>query len=231
MATPYALVVLDQTSSTQDEARQRFDGTPLVVVAHRQTRGRGRSGSSWEAAPRAAAISLALALDWPTETWPRLSLVAGLAAHRVLGAATTLKWPNDVLVAGDKVAGLLVEATGAVVVAGLGVNLWWPDSPAGFAALYQDDPGEELMLEVAERWAAEMLAMVSMGPDGWGIDDYRFACQTIGADITWQPDGAGHVIDVNDDGTLAVRTAGGVVALAAGEVHEVRPGGPFEPFR
>ncbi len=78
------------------------------------------------------------------------------------------------------------------------------------------------MVEVAEEWATEVLAMMSEGPEEWGLDEYRLACPTIGRDITWEPDGSGHVIDVNTDGTLAVQTEDGRVALAAGAVHEVR---------
>lgn len=223
MATPYALVVLDQTSSTQDEARRRHAGSPVLVVTGVQTRGRGRSGSAWATAPRAAAMSLAFAPRWPTATWPRLALAAGLAAHRVLGPSTTLKWPNDVLLGDGKVAGVLVEASGGLVVAGLGVNLWWPEPPGGFVALHPIDPGPEEMVAIAEGWAMDLLDMVDAGPDDWGIDEYRAVCTTVGKELTWEPDGAGKAVGVNEDGSLAVQTSSGVEALSAGAVHEVRP--------
>lgn len=222
MATPYALVVLDKTSSTQDEARSRFVDEPVLVVSGVQSVGRGRSGSLWKSAPRAAAISIALAPEWPPHTWPRLPLVAGLAAHRVLGTETTLKWPNDVMLGGNKVAGLLIEGSSSTIVAGLGVNLWWSEPPPGVAALHETDPGPDRMVEIAHLWAAEFLATLSMGPKDWGIDDYRLACETVGFDVTWKPDGAGRVIGVNEDGTLAVRTEHGAMSISSGSVREIR---------
>jgi len=221
--TPYALVVLDPTSSTQDEARSRFEDEPVLVVSGFQSAGRGRSGGSWKSAPRAAAISLALAPAWPPDTWPRLPLVAGLAAHRVLGAETRLKWPNDVMLAGNKVAGLLIEGSSSTIVAGLGVNLWWSEPPPGVAALHETDPGPDRMIEIAHLWASEFLAMLSVGPQDWGIDQYRLVCQTVGLDITWEPEGAGRAIGVNEDGTLAVRTEHGALSLSSGSVREIRP--------
>jgi BirA family biotin operon repressor/biotin-[acetyl-CoA-carboxylase] ligase len=167
-------------------------------------------------------MSLAFAPRWPTATWPRLALVAGLAAHRALGAETGLKWPNDVLAGAGKVAGVLVEASGSIVVAGLGVNLWWPDAPDGVSALHDHDPGPDEMVAIAHRWAGALLAMVEAGPEAWGIDEYRAVCRTIDQDLTWEPDGRGRAIGVNDDGTLAVRTEAGDLALAASVVHEVR---------
>lgn len=231
MATPYAIVALERTSSTQDDARRLLEDRPVLVVAGAQTRGRGRAGSTWETAPRALATSLALRPPWPTDTWPRLSLLAGLAAHRALGPSTRLKWPNDVLIDDAKVAGVLVEASGDVVVLGMGVNLWWPDASPGLAALYADDPGGEEGRRLARRWADAVLLMLEAGPDRWGIDDYRTVCRTIGMDVTWLPAGRGKAIGVDDDGSLLVEGAGRLIRLAAGEVREVRPSDPADPRR
>src|SRR5680860_1087300 len=100
MATRYALITLDEATSTQDEARTRYRGGPLLVVTGHQTAGRGRSGRRWENAPRAMAASCAFAPDWPRAAWPRLSLVAGLAARDVFDF--DLKWPNDLIADGRK---------------------------------------------------------------------------------------------------------------------------------
>jgi BirA family biotin operon repressor/biotin-[acetyl-CoA-carboxylase] ligase len=104
----------------------------LVVCAELQTAGRGRRGRSFDSPPGLGIWSTTL-LDAPAdaETSPRLSLVAALAVAEAVraetGAAPALKWPNDVLVGGRKVCGILVEARTAggrvFPVAGIGVNV------------------------------------------------------------------------------------------------------------
>ncbi len=231
MATPYATVALDTVQSTQDEARHRLGDRPgaVLVVAAEQTSGRGRTGRVWVSAPRAVAASLALRPSWSIETWPRLTLAAGLAAadatERVTGTGVWLKWPNDVVTAdGAKLGGLLAESRDDVVVVGLGLNLFWPDPPAAAGALLDSDPGPGLARTIATAWADELLLRVDTGPRAWGVDQYRRRCVTLGADITWEPAGVGRAVDVDGDGRLLVETAGGPVLLAAGEVHQVRPG-------
>src|SRR5690606_26063526 len=133
MPPPYSVIRLDDTDSTQDDARATFAGAPVLVVAGSQRRGRGRLSSEWETAPRAMAASLAFRPDWAPAELPLIPLLAGVAAARVIGCG--LKWPNDLFVSERKVGGILVEATEGVVVVGCGLNLWWPQPPAGFGAL------------------------------------------------------------------------------------------------
>jgi BirA family biotin operon repressor/biotin-[acetyl-CoA-carboxylase] ligase len=228
MATPYALIELDQAQSTQDEAFARAGNTPVLVVTGRQSAGRGRHGRHWENAPRSVAASLALRpTGWPAESRGRLSLVAALAGRSVLADSTgpghepTCKWPNDLLRDDLKLAGLLLEAAGDVVAIGLGVNLWWPEPPAGVGAVFEHDPGPAAVLEVATRWCTELLARVNRGAEDWGRDEYRQLCRTIGRQIRWLPEGSGTALDVDDLGRLVVRTDLGLVPLASGEVWAV----------
>jgi BirA family biotin operon repressor/biotin-[acetyl-CoA-carboxylase] ligase len=217
VATRYPVTVLDEVPSTQDLAREQGErGTPVVVVAHRQTAGRGRSGSVWETAPRAVAVSVAF------ESGPEapLSLVAGVAARRVLGDRVTLKWPNDVLIGDDKVAGILLEGHGGLVVAGLGVNLYWEKAPAGIGALFDADPGPEAGPELAKRWAACLLDLIRL--PSWPRAEYAAACATLGSDVAWEPDGRGTAVDVDVDGALVVATPAGEVRLSSGAVRHVR---------
>lgn len=225
MATPYVLVELGITASTQHEARSRFRGSPLLVTAERQTSGRGRLGRSWESAPRAVAASLAISPRWPERSFGVIPLVAGLAACDAIGDAVGLKWPND-LVAGDlKVGGILAEADGDTVVIGLGVNLWWPDPMEGAAALFSGDPGREAPGWMAEHWADRMIARLAGGPGGWGREEYLTLCSTIGHRISWEPDGAGTATGIAPDGGLIVDTPDGETVLRSGEVSDVRPAG------
>lgn len=222
--TPYALRCVETTASTQDEARLGYPGWPLLVVAARQTAGRGRRGRPWETAPRALAASLAFAPAWPESAWPRLTLAAGLAACHALPDGILLEWPNDLVWGGAKVGGLLTEAQGGVVTVGLGVNLYWPrPSIAGAGAIFERDPGPGRAQSLAAAWAADLLARVAAGPEGWGRDEYAAACATLGQEVAWEPGGRGRALTVQDDGGLVVATPAGRRVLYAGEVHTVRP--------
>jgi BirA family biotin operon repressor/biotin-[acetyl-CoA-carboxylase] ligase len=224
-------VHLDSTSSTQDEARSRLEDVPVLVTASRQTRGRGRSGNPWWGAPRPLFASLAVRPGWPAETRSRLSLVAGMAMREQLPYTVRLKWPND-LVDGatwTKVGGILAEAAGDDVVFGVGLNLWWPDPPDGAGGIYPTDPGADQAAVLAGAWAHALLRRIAAGPGDWGRDEYTAACATVGADITWEPDGRGTAVGVAGDGSLVVKTATGVQHLSSSHVRQVRPGYAVPP--
>ncbi len=101
-----------------------------VALAERQTEGRGRLGRTW--ADSGLMLSVALYPPQPVAEWPGLTLVAAHAVADAIGPAAAIKDPNDVLVEGRKVAGVLAEATERVVL-GIGINVGaagWPG--AGF---------------------------------------------------------------------------------------------------
>ena len=116
-----------ETGSTQDVLRDGDHPHGTVALAEHQTAGRGRSGRHWEDAP-AANLLFSLLLDPPSGVaLPELSLVAGLAVATALEreamVPALVKWPNDVLIDGGKVAGILLEATRSRVVCGIGINV------------------------------------------------------------------------------------------------------------
>jgi BirA family biotin operon repressor/biotin-[acetyl-CoA-carboxylase] ligase len=129
------LVARAETGSTNDDAWDALSGgmsDGVTVVADAQVRGRGRSGRAWTHAPgQGLALSVALHLGCDVRQAGVVPLVAGLAlaeAAASLGAAPRLKWPNDVLLGGRKLAGVLCElrrpaAGGEAVVIGVGVNV------------------------------------------------------------------------------------------------------------
>lgn len=127
------IVRLGDVGSTNDEAmtRLRAGSPPLWVVAERQLFGRGRRGRAWVSEAGNLYASHAFTSDLPPEAFGLLPLaVANALADAVEGAAQVkarLKWPNDVLVAGRKVSGILIEteSAGSVrrVVVGCGVNI------------------------------------------------------------------------------------------------------------
>jgi BirA family biotin operon repressor/biotin-[acetyl-CoA-carboxylase] ligase len=116
--------------STNDRARERaLEGAAswTVVLAEEQTRGRGRSGRDWFS-PRGMGLWLSFLIDRQPSGEGLLSpLLAGLALARglesVTGVEAGVKWPNDVWVSGRKVAGVLCESAGRMLVVGAGVNV------------------------------------------------------------------------------------------------------------
>lgn len=218
MATRYALIVEDTVTSTQDVAFRAFRNRPVLVVAEHQIEGRGRSGRTWEQPDRGLFVSMAFAPEWPQQDWPRLALAAGIAAHDVFPQAD-LKWPNDLLLDGKKIGGILSEAQGPVVAIGLGVNLWWVDPPEFAAAVSEMDPGKDAAIAFAFEWAGSLLDRVARGPASWGFGEYRSACVTLGRNVSWGSGFEGRAIGIDETGRLLVETSDGVSALASGEVH------------
>ena len=217
MATPYFQQCHDIVPSTQNVARDALEELPILVLAKNQTEGRGRTGNHWWNAERALAASLAIHLE-RTDRRP-FSLMAGIAAIRAT-EGTSLKWPNDVLLAGLKVGGILVERSNEVVVVGIGLNLWWPDAPAGSAALFDQDPGDDRYAEVGALWGAELLRLLD--DEGWPIDEYRSICETLDCDVSWEPDNVGRAMDVAADGGLIVERDGKTETVLSGEVRHLR---------
>jgi BirA family biotin operon repressor/biotin-[acetyl-CoA-carboxylase] ligase len=140
------IVRLGSVTSTQDLARDLPIGS--VVVADHQTAGRGRMEHRWEAPP-----GTALLVSFVLERNPLLSLAAGVASAEACGPGVRLKWPNDLLLDGRKVGGILVESTPAKAICGIGINLTW--APEGAARL--DQPRDQLLDRLRpaiQRWAS-----------------------------------------------------------------------------
>jgi len=228
MATPYATISRADVASTQDLAYEAFAGGtgPVLVVAERQTAGRGRSGNPWWEAPRAMYASLAVGFAGNAPP-PTLPLTMGLAVRDALrdelAVDAGLAWPNDLVTEEGKVGGILVEAHGNVAVCGCGVNLWWPEPPAGAAAVRATDPGPAVAGTLAAAWASRLLDRMAVRDAAWGRAEYRAACVTVGQEITWEPAGEGRAVDLASDGGLVIETASGTVTLRSGAVRMVRP--------
>ena len=174
-----------------------------VLVARYQTAGRGRLDRRWEAPPGANLLVSILFMDpppHPIELTQRVGLAAIDACGEIAGVTAVLKWPNDLLVAGAKLAGILAQTTasGAVVV-GLGLNVGW--APPGAARLVDHAPGSDPL---------EVLAALLGAYDRLPADisaRYRSALDTLGRRVrVEQPAGdiIGRALDVADDGALMV---------------------------
>ncbi len=136
------VIVLDQTDSTNAEARRRAEAGeagPLWIAARRQTAGRGRRGRAWEGDTGNLFATLLTTTRKPPAEAAQVTFIAALAIADLLDAyappsLVTIKWPNDVMLAGQKASGVLVESgahdTGALWLAvGIGINL--KDAPQG----------------------------------------------------------------------------------------------------
>jgi BirA family biotin operon repressor/biotin-[acetyl-CoA-carboxylase] ligase len=215
----------------------------LVLVAETQTAGRGRLGRAWSTPPRAAlACSVLLRPAAPPSARAWLPLLTGIAVAAALraeaGVTASLKWPNDVLVADRKIAGILAEAHGDAIVAGVGLNVTLT------AAELPVPTATSLLLERAacldrERLLAAMLTELAGRYTAWaaGQDpaaagpgalraEYLRWCGTVGREVRVELPGgallAGTATDVDTTGRLAVRTASGTTLVGAGDVVHVR---------
>lgn len=229
------------TGSTNDDAKHGAKaGAPhgATWVAEVQTSGRGRQGRAWHAARGESLLfSVVLRIPCPPSRVPPLALVAGLAVRdavaRVLpdASAARVKWPNDVLVHGKKLAGVLVESAVSgsrveSIVVGVGVNVHARDLPPEIASV-----ATSLALEGApDVDRAELLADVLAGLDhdvehvahkGLGLVHARLAAVDALAGRDIAVEGVrGTACGIDPEGRLLVRRAddGVVVRVASGEV-------------
>jgi BirA family biotin operon repressor/biotin-[acetyl-CoA-carboxylase] ligase len=207
--------------STNERARELASaGAPhgTLVTAGEQSAGRGRQGRRWTAPPGRALLCSVVVREPPR----LLPLVAGVAVAEVTGDDARVKWPNDVLVAGRKVAGILVEGrpqeNWAVVGIGLNVAVRDEDFPpelagrAGTLGLEPDalEPTLERLLTGLSRWVAAR-------PDEV-LDTVRARDALLGQPVRWAG-GEGHGAGIDGEGRLLVKTGEGQIALDAGEVH------------
>lgn len=224
--------------------RARAGAAPgLVIVAEHQTAGRGRLDRTWET-PAHAALTFSFLVrpaPLPPSHWPWLPLLAGYAVHQALRgiAPTRLKWPNDVLIDGRKLAGILVElvdtSAGQAAVVGIGINVSTTQAelPVPTATSLAIENGTapdrtELLRGLLATFAHEYAAWSGAGgdPDAGLRTAYRQACATLGAGVRVDlPSGeqlTGRASDVDEAGRLVVDTADGQVTVGAGDVVHVR---------
>jgi BirA family transcriptional regulator, biotin operon repressor / biotin---[acetyl-CoA-carboxylase] ligase len=226
-------VHLRRTGSTNDRARElAVAGAPhgTLVTADEQTAGRGRQGRSWTA-PAGSALLASLVLHDPPALLPLAAAVAvAQAVEPAVGRAAAIKWPNDVLVDGRKVAGILAEGRPqeSWAVLGIGVNVAVetadlpPELRATAGTLGLARPAIEdlliALLAMLERWlAAEPAATL----EAWRTRD-----ALAGHEVAWAA-GSGTAVGIDAAGRLVVELrTGGRTALDAGEIHLTPPAAP-----
>ena len=203
------IVRLASTSSTQEAARELPVGS--IVVADHQTAGRGRLDRRWEAPPGSALLA-----SFVLEPQPLLSIAAGVAAAEACGPDVRLKWPNDLMLRGRKLGGILVEISSGKAVVGVGINL--ASAPPDAARLGR--PRDELL----ERLRAA-LSLWTSASSGRIVERWRELSVTLGRYVRVELPGQafeGIAEDIAEDGALVVDGR----RIGAGDVIHLRQRGP-----
>ncbi len=226
---PFRLLVRESAGSTNDELRLLAAGGEtggLVMLALRQTNGRGRRGTAWFAPPEESlAFSILVRPEEPKALWPRLALAAGLAVAETMESHVPLagiKWPNDVWIGSRKIAGILVEAGPDFAIVGIGINVNTTGFPAEISSVATSlrlETGREIsrgavLAEVISRFA------LRGGQIGAGFQDLlsaiRIRCVLSGNEVELQAaDGVrrGRVEGIGPGGELLLNSGGKLESL------------------
>jgi BirA family transcriptional regulator, biotin operon repressor / biotin---[acetyl-CoA-carboxylase] ligase len=234
------IMVFTETRSTNDLAqrhgREKHPG-PLLILAESQTHGRGRQGRNWDSSPRLGLwFSLLLRPRIPLPQTQRLTIQACLALHHALRQQAhihaEIKWPNDLLYKGKKLAGILTEAhvegqslSYAIIGIGCNINHQVEDFPQ---ELQSTATSLALITGRKSRRADLLLAFLShfqnvMEHDWESVrEEWKATCLNMGRSIILQNGNQtipGQMIDINDDGALIFRHTNGTLAtIHTGEI-------------
>jgi BirA family biotin operon repressor/biotin-[acetyl-CoA-carboxylase] ligase len=235
--------------STNTEARRLATGNlrePLLVTAAEQSAGRGRHGRQWQSPLGGAWLSLVWPARQPAAAYATVSLAAAVAVLRALRelaarspARFQIKWPNDLLVDDNKVAGILCEqrlggsVNPDVIIIGVGVNVNFDPAmlpsdlrhPATTlsTALGKSFRVDEVIDAVAQHLAAALESFESEGLGEGLLTELRDGLSYVGTMRTWSsPTGLiqGRVAGIDDAGRLLLDTPSGRVAYETGEFAE-----------
>ncbi len=240
--------VLERTGSTNaDLLAAARAGAPAgaVLAAENQTSGRGRLDRRWQSQP-GTALTFSVLLrpaGVPAANRGWLPLLAGVAVASALRSRTgldvVLKWPNDVLCNGAKLAGILAEQAGDAIVVGVGLNVSSAEDE-----LPTDQATSLLLQGASDLDRQDLLAAILREFEHWYLRfaagpapgdaassglraEYLRCCSTIGLDVRVELPGAdpltGRACDVDGVGRLLISAADGVRAVSAGDVVHVRP--------
>ena len=234
---------IPRCDSTQELARSAIEagaGSGWLTITDFQRRGRGRQGRTWDAPPARALLFSAL-LRSPVATPSLVPLLAGQAVAQGIedatGLLTELKWPNDVLAGGRKLAGILCERpSGSLVIVGVGANVNQSaeeltlESPATSIAVALGEPVSREAVMIALLNAFDTIwERAAREGSAWIVPAWRSRSLMLGREVTFNLGGiqqAGVAEDISDDGALVIRAADGrLTRLSAGDVHEVRTPG------
>jgi BirA family biotin operon repressor/biotin-[acetyl-CoA-carboxylase] ligase len=236
-----AIEVVAETGSTNADLLARLDSlvSPVLLAAETQTAGRGRAGRTWHSAPGAAlTFSLAWNFSSPLQSLVGLPLAVGVVIAETLNRFdidVRLKWPNDVLRNGHKLAGILIETASAGnshpksiwAVIGIGINVAMPDSLAAqigrpVADLSASGIDRNRLLAALLDDLTDALTQFDHTGFGGFAERWNRLHAHAGRQVVILDQGRisheGIAIGVDADGRLLLATASGEVAITAGDV-------------
>ena len=241
----HPVIYHDQVDSTNTQAKRlgeelARDGHGTLVVADLQTAGKGRRGRSWES-PSGASIYMSILLrpDILPDQAPMLTLVMAQsvaeAVQELTGAEVGIKWPNDIVLNGKKICGILTEMSAEIdyinyVVIGVGVNVNTPDFPEALTKtatslkieLGQSVKRSALIAAVMKRFEENYETFIRTGDLSGIQDQYNSLLVNLDRDVRVLEPGHeynGHALGINSTGELLVEKEDGTTAeIFAGEV-------------
>jgi BirA family biotin operon repressor/biotin-[acetyl-CoA-carboxylase] ligase len=222
---PCKMQVLQTVTSTNDLVKQtQLSEMPIVIIANRQTAGRGRLGRRFES-PGGTGLYMSFGFKpkFDMEKAPMVTMAAAVATcramDRVCGIKTSIKWVNDIFYNGKKCCGILTEAQSDLengridnLICGIGVNCFpgsFPPELEGVAGALSDEPGSFSRNELAAAMVNEFISILSDVQDGSFLDEYRERCFITGQLIRVHPNyndkgTEARALEVEDDGGLLV---------------------------
>jgi BirA family biotin operon repressor/biotin-[acetyl-CoA-carboxylase] ligase len=229
----FSIEILPEIDSTNTELMRRAKNgqlDPILLVAERQTAGRGRQGRAW-LGEVGHALTFSIGLPYQPRQWSGLSLAVGLSLAESLHPDVQLKWPNDLWRQGKKLGGILIEASTqgqqSYAVIGVGLNIQLPAAadlrtpPAALCEFWEGVTAPHAL----ERLAAPLMASLqNFESDGFMPLQQRFDQRDAlkGKTITTSDGQQGLCIGVDTHGALQMSTENGMILINTSEVS-VRP--------
>ena len=205
--------------NTQEFALSELSSEPVLVISYSQEKGKGTSNKTWLNADQALACSLAVHQDDIKLKHTLIPLLSGYAFIEVFkDTKLSLKWPNDIILNHLKVGGILVEKSKNKICIGMGINYFWekPEIP-GAGSVFTKKQDDSLINLHAEKWAKDVLS--SLRKNNFDIEKYKQKLQTIGKIVEY-PEGRGWAEDVNEDGSLKIKSIdGNYINLTLSLIH------------
>ena len=243
----FTVEILEQVDSSNSELMRRARAgmrEPVLLVARKQSAGRGRLGRTWHSEADAGADNLTFSLGLPLapRDWSGLSLAVGLAVAKSLHPALRLKWPNDIYFDGRKLAGILIETASMgelrYAIIGIGLNITLPPTlatllaqerttaPAALVELLPGVDAAQALLRITPPLLATVLRFETQGfaalRPAFHARDALYGREVVCSDGT-----SGVARGVDALGALLVQTTEGVHKLTSAEVS-IRPFTPAD---
>ena len=236
----FSIDILPAIDSTNSELMRRVRAgqiDPVLLVAERQTAGRGRLGRSWISEVEGVGASLTFSLGMPLApgNWSGLSLAVGVSVAQSLHPNLQLKWPNDIWLQGRKLGGILIETASLgeqrYVVIGIGLNIMpreWAGVGTGLSTppawLQEVQPGMDAAMALQRLVEPLVRAVQQFEQHGFAPFQAGFSRLDLlaGRSITLSDGSIAQALGVDEQGGLRVRGPQGLQTISSSEVS-VRP--------